>query len=68
MILSEAGLHFTREGDRWRWVEHPDLLMLRGERYRVGQQEFASVSLALADRHSPELVRGHPGAARSTRG
>jgi hypothetical protein len=30
MILTEYGLHFAKEGDRWRCVEEPDLAMLRG--------------------------------------
>ena len=68
MILTELGLHFARDGDCWRYIEVPGLVMLRGERYRVGQQEFATQSLALADRHSAEFIRGSPGAARSTRG
>jgi len=41
MIFTEYGLHFTKEGDHWRCVENPDLLMMRGERYRVGWREFA---------------------------
>jgi hypothetical protein len=32
MILTECGLHFAGDGDRWRRVERPDLLMLRGGR------------------------------------
>jgi hypothetical protein len=32
ILCAEYGLHFTREGDRWRCVEWPDLMMLRGER------------------------------------
>lgn len=28
MILTEQGLHFRRDGDRWRCVEHPLLEML----------------------------------------
>jgi hypothetical protein len=30
MILTEESLNFRREGDRWRSVEHPELLMLEG--------------------------------------
>ena len=30
MILTEDNLNFRREGDRWRSVEHPELLMLEG--------------------------------------
>jgi hypothetical protein len=32
ILCAEYGLHFTREGDHWRCVEWPDLMMLRGER------------------------------------
>ena len=39
---AEYGLHFAREGDHWRCVEYPDLLMLRDpERYRVGPSPSA---------------------------
>lgn len=68
MILTEPGLRFVRDGDRWRCVERPDVVTLRGGRYRVTQQEFATLYLALADRHSAEFVRGNPRAARSARG
>jgi hypothetical protein len=30
MIVTEHGLQFRREGNRWRCVEHPELLMLGG--------------------------------------
>ena len=30
MIVTEHGLQFRRDGDRWRCVEHPELLMLSG--------------------------------------
>lgn len=36
MILTEYGLRFAKDGDHWRCVEYPALLMLWGERYRVG--------------------------------
>ena len=68
MILAELGLHFTRDGDRRRCVAYPNLVMLRGERYRVGQQEFATLPLTLVDRHGAEFVQGNPEAARPTRG
>ena len=38
MILTELGLHFAKEGDRWRCAEYPDLVMLRGGRYEVDGQ------------------------------
>ena len=38
MIATETGLHFRKNGDHWRCVEYPDLLMLPGAgRYRVGE-------------------------------
>jgi hypothetical protein len=30
MIVTEYGLLFRRDGDRWRCVQHPELLMLGG--------------------------------------
>lgn len=30
MLVLEHGLRFRREGDRWRCVEHPELVMLSG--------------------------------------
>jgi hypothetical protein len=38
MIVTELGLHFTRDGDRWRCAEYPDLVMLRGGGYEVDGQ------------------------------
>jgi len=66
MTLTEDGLHFRREGDHWRCVEHPDLVMLRGGGYEVDGQGFAPLCVALTDRDSAEVVRGNPGAARPT--
>jgi hypothetical protein len=43
MILTEGGLHFAKDGDHWRCVEHPDLAMLRGGRYRAGEREYGSL-------------------------
>jgi hypothetical protein len=47
MILTEAGIRFTHEGNHWRCVEYPDLLMLRGERYCVGDREFTTLGEAV---------------------
>jgi len=47
MIYTEHGLRFTKGGDSWRCVEHPDLVMLRGERRRVGERTFGSLHEAL---------------------
>ncbi len=30
MIVTEHGLQFRRDGDCWRCVEHPELLLLGG--------------------------------------
>jgi len=30
IFCAEYGLHFTKDGDRWRCVEYPDLVMLPG--------------------------------------
>jgi hypothetical protein len=43
MILTEQGLRFAKHGDHWRCVEHPDLVMLCGERYRVREREYGSL-------------------------
>ena len=43
ILCAEYGLHFAKEGDHWRCVEYPDLLMLRGERYPVGERTFGSL-------------------------
>ncbi len=52
MIVTEHGLQFRREGDRWRCVEHPDLLMLSGAGlYAIAGDEdrtFSDVLEALA--------------------
>ena len=47
LICAEYGLHFAREADLWRCVERPELVMLRGERYRVGERTFGSLDEAL---------------------
>jgi hypothetical protein len=43
MIYAGHGLRFTKDGDRWHCVEHPDLVMPRGERSRVGEREHGSL-------------------------
>jgi len=44
MILTEHGLHFAKGGDRWRFVELPSLVMLRGvERYLVNGRTFLTL-------------------------
>jgi hypothetical protein len=56
VILTEFGLHFTREGDHWRCVEHPALVMLPGDRYEVEGREFdtlAEAAQTLRPAHRP---------------
>jgi hypothetical protein len=47
MIFTEYGLHFAKDGDHWRCVEHRDVVMLRDERYSVGERPFGSPGEAL---------------------
>jgi len=47
MILTELGLHFTRDGDCCRCVEHPELQMTRDGTYRV--DGYAQVFTSLHD-------------------
>jgi len=68
MILTEYGLHFAKEGDRWRCGEYPDLVMLRGGGYEVNVREFDSLAEARAKTEPsavrlPEAWRGRCGAA-----
>jgi len=60
MLLTEQGLHFRRDGDRWGCVEWPGLVMLRGDRFEVeGQSRAARTGLS----HQCEprsLTRGTP--------
>ena len=53
MILTEYGLHFTKDGDLWRCVEHPGLVMLRGGGYEVDGQGFNSLTEAVQGRCVP---------------
>ena len=57
ILCAEHGLHFAKEGDHWRCVERPDLVMLPGpEHYRVGGQAFATLDAALA--HCARAAQG----------
>jgi len=47
IFCAEYGLHSIKDGDHWRCVELPDVVMLRGERYRLGDREFATLTEAL---------------------
>jgi len=49
MILTEYGLRFANDSEHWICVEYPDLLMLRGERCRVGERTVGSLNEALRD-------------------
>jgi hypothetical protein len=46
MILTEYGLHFSKDGDGWRCVERPALVMLLGG-YGVDGQGFNSLAEAV---------------------
>jgi len=46
-LCAEYGLHFRKDGDRWRCVEWPALTMLLGERYEVDGQRFNSLAGAI---------------------
>jgi hypothetical protein len=48
MILTELGLHFRKDGDRWRCVERPELVMLRSGGYEVDGQGFNSLAEAVS--------------------
>ena len=47
LTCAEYGLNFANEGDHWRCVEHPDLVMVPGERYQVGESTIGSLNEAL---------------------
>ena len=47
MIVTELGLHFVRDGDRWRCNEYPDLGMLRGGGYEVDGQGLDTLAGAV---------------------
>jgi len=51
MILSRLGLHFTRDGDRWRCVESPGLRMTRDGTYHVDGHVQVFVSLKEVAQH-----------------
>jgi|OpeIllAssembly_1097287.scaffolds.fasta_scaffold2205300_1 hypothetical protein len=47
ILIAEDGPHVRKEGDHWRCVGHPEIEMLRGERYRIGDPTFGSLGEAL---------------------
>lgn len=59
ICCAESGLHFAKEATHWRCVEWPDLLMLPGERYRVGEQGFATLDAALRSVKAGGLASPH---------
>lgn len=46
ILCAECGLRFAKNGDHWRCVEHPDLVMLCGGCYRVREHELRSLEEA----------------------
>jgi hypothetical protein len=67
MILTEYGLHFAKEGDHWRCVEHPDLVMLRGDCYQLNDATLAAGFLSLEGVGITYIMRCSKTAAGSTR-
>jgi hypothetical protein len=60
IFCAEYGLHFAKEGDHWRCVEYPGVLLLSGsERYRVRERTFGSINEAL--RHLENFSRAGGG-------
>jgi hypothetical protein len=53
IFCADSGLHFANEGGHWRCVEYPELVMLRGDHYRVGGRTFGSLDDANAKRAAP---------------
>jgi hypothetical protein len=48
IFCAECGLHFAKDGDGWRCVECPSLVMLPSpKRYRVAERTFGSLDEAL---------------------
>jgi hypothetical protein len=47
MVRAELGLHLTRDGDRWRCVEYPEFVILRGGGHEVDGREFDSLAEAV---------------------
>lgn len=47
MILTEYGLHFAKDGDRWRCVDWPDLVMLPNDPDEVDGQRFDTLAEAV---------------------
>jgi hypothetical protein len=47
VIFTEYGLHFAKDGDHWRCVDWPELVMLCGERYQLNETTLVTGSLSL---------------------
>ena len=62
MILTEDNLNFRREGDRWRSVEHPELLMLEGGVFVIDGEpvRYLTARDALARQASPAVEQPIP--------
>jgi hypothetical protein len=60
MILTETGLHFRCDGDRWRCVEYPALVMLPGSGYEVAGQQFDMLAAAVAHQTGAAALPSRP--------
>jgi len=57
IFCADYGLHFAKDGDHWRCVEYPGLLMLSGcERYCVRGPSFGSLDEALRHLKASEAI------------
>ena len=63
ILCAEVGLQFAKDGDHWRCVEHPGLVMLRGDHYRVWERAFGSVDEALRHLAAREAINPRSAAA-----
>jgi hypothetical protein len=54
-IVTEYGLHFRKDGDRWRCVERPGLAMPQGGGYGVEGRKFDTLAEAVA--HPGSVMR-----------
>ncbi len=63
MIFTEENLTFRREGDRWRSIERPELLMLEGGLLGVAvRRELAQRASAFVPAAEPQDSDSDPGA------
>jgi len=65
IFCAEYGLHFAKDGDHWRCIEQPDLVMLSGpERYRVGGLTLGSLYEAMRHLRVRRGIRPETGEQR----